>query len=179
VPLVIKPPAGVPCEQGVRQSLVELVDMCPTIYEMLGIAPEYPVQGQSLMVNIAGDDSPMRECVFAEVGSRGGEESFINKDVLSMPATNFYAVQSKASHGAHRYGTYAIMTRTGDFKYIRRGYVDHHELYDLKNDPGELHNLIDQPEYAQVQNELTTHLLNHFMHTADVLRHDVDSRKIQ
>lgn len=179
VPLLIKPPAGVPCKQGVRQSLVELVDMCPTIYDMLGITPDYPVQGQSLMANIAGDDSPMRKCVFAQVGSRADEEVFVNKDVLGIPATNFYAVQSKASHDAHREGSYAITARSGDYKYIRRGYSDHHELYDLKNDPGELHNLIDQPAYAQIQNEMTTHLLNHFMHTADVLRHDVDSRKIQ
>lgn len=178
VPLVIKPPAHIACKQGLRQSLVELVDMCPTIYEMLGIDPDYPVQGKSLLASLAGDDTPMRECVFAEVGSRAGEKSFINKDVLEMDPTNFYVIQSSASHDLHRSGTYVITARSADYKYIRRGYLNHHELYDLKKDPGELHNLIDQPAYAQVQQQMATHLLNHFMHTADVLRHDVDSRTI-
>lgn len=179
VPFVIKPPAHVACKSGVRQSLVELVDLCPTIYDMLNIDPDYPVQGKSLLENLSGDDSAMRECIFAEVGSRAGEVGFSNKDVLKMPPDSFYAVQSSVSHQYQAEGSYVITARSLDYKYIRRGYNDHHELYDLKKDPGELHNLINKPEYAQIQQTLTTHLLNHFMQTADVLRHDVDSRDVR
>lgn len=179
VPLMIKPPAAVATQAGVRQSLVELVDLCPTIYNMLEIDPDYPVQGKSLVENLAGDDAPLRACVFAEIGSRKEELPFINKDVNSLPPNNFYAMQSQVSHALHRQGSYVITARSQAYKYIRRGYNDHHELYDLKNDPGELHNLIHQPAYAAVQQQMATHLLNHFMQTADVLRHDVDSRMVK
>ena len=41
------------------------------------------------------------------------------------------------------------MCRTADYKYVRRLY-EQDELYDLRADPGELHNRIDDPALAGV-----------------------------
>lgn len=178
VPLIVRPPAGTEVSPGVRRSLVELVDLCPAVYDLLGVDAGYDTQGKSLRASLAGDDRPNRACVFAEVGSRRGERSFINQDVFGMPPDNFYRLQSRASHDAHRRGSYAVSARSLDYKYIRRGYDSHHELYDLRQDPGELHNLYGQPAFADVEREMSAQLLEHFITTADVLPRDVDSRQV-
>ena len=42
------------------------------------------------------------------------------------------------------------MIRDKKYKYIHRYYYDRNELYDMKNDPGEEHNLIDDPSMVDV-----------------------------
>jgi len=177
-PLLIKPPASLGATAGIRNHLTELVDLCPTLYDLLDIEPGYDCQGKSLRASLCGEDREIRDCVFAEVGSRVGEEAFINSDVSSFPEGSFYKLQSKASWPAQRDGAYAISCRSQDYKYVRRGYIDHHELYDLAADPGELNNLSGRPEMAEVEREMAMHLLDHFMRTADVLPHEVDSRGV-
>ena len=50
-------------------------------------------------------------------------------------------------------GTFAI--QRGDIKYIQYyGVYDTDELYDLSNDPGEMNNLVDDPEYFERKLEL-------------------------
>jgi len=41
------------------------------------------------------------------------------------------------------------------------------ELYDLRNDPGELNNVADKPEYAKVKNELSAALITELKATGD------------
>ena len=50
------------------------------------------------------------------------------------------------------------MCRTRDYKYVRRLY-EQDELYDLRADPGELHNRIDDPALADVLAQLKERLL--------------------
>jgi hypothetical protein len=56
--------------------------------------------------------------------------------------------------------------------------VDHHELYDLAADPGELCNLHGNAEVAEVEGQMERLLLNHLMTTGDVIPHAQDSRKV-
>ncbi len=179
VPFLIKPPAGVPVQPGVRKALTELIDMPATIYDLLDIAPEYTVQGKSLRASLAGQDHEIHEAVFAEVGSRLNEGAFRNSDVDKMPPGSFYAIQSKASRSSFpEGGSYAVSCRTRDFKYVRRGYTPPHELYDLRNDPGELQNRIGQPAYAEIERGMERRLLDFFMTTGDVMPFQQDSRQI-
>ncbi len=41
------------------------------------------------------------------------------------------------------------------------------ELYDLRNDPDQLHNVADDPQYAQIRDELTAQLTAHLTATGD------------
>ena len=177
-PLLIKPPASLGAVGGVRSHLTELVDLCPTLYDLLDIEPGYDYQGLSLRASLCGEDREIRDCIFAEVGSRADEEGFINQDVESFPEGSFYKLQSQASWPAQRAGAYAITCRSQEYKYVRRGYIDYHELYDLAADPGELNNLNGQPAMAEVEAQMATRLLDHFMRTGDVLPHEVDSRSV-
>ena len=178
VPFVIKPPTSVSVEQGIRMHLVELVDMTATIYDLLGIDPGYDAFGRSLTDSLQGEDSEVREAVFAEVGARKGERAFNNPDVNDLPPDSFYPVQCSVMWPVHDAGSYAVSCRTHDFKYVRRGYSDRHELYDLRHDPGELRNVSGTPEHAETERELERKLLDFFMTTADVLPHDQDSRRV-
>ena len=176
VPLLIKTPAAIPAEPGVREQLVELVDMPATIYDILSIEPGYWCQGRSLRASLEGENREIREAVFAEVGARRGEKAFLNLQVIDMPPDSFYSLQSQAALPAHERGSYAVSCRTHNYKYIRRGYCDYHELYDLNNDPGELHNLSGNSEFAAVEKEMELRLLDYFMTTSDVLPLKQDAR---
>ena len=78
--------------------------------------------------------------------------------------------------GYHEQGTYAVSARTKDYKYVRRAYIHHNELYDLSRDPGELHNLSGREEYGAVESAMERRLLNFFMTTGDVIPCRQDAR---
>jgi arylsulfatase A-like enzyme len=178
VPLIIKPPSGLTCQPGLRGHLTELVDISATVYDLLEIDPTYPCQGLSLRDSIAGQDAPIRETVFAEVGMRPGEMQFLNPQVDAMPPESFYPVQARATRPYHLAGSYAVMTRSRTHKYIRRVHPAGHELYDLREDPGERRNLYGTQAYSEVERELEHALLEHFVRTGDVLPFEHDSRAV-
>lgn len=49
VPLLVKPPAGVAVEPGIRDALVELIDVPATIEALTGIIPRHDHFGRSLL----------------------------------------------------------------------------------------------------------------------------------
>ena len=65
----------------------------------------------------------------------------------------------------------AKMIRTGTHKLVHR-IKDKCELYDLTNDPMEMKNLYDDPDYAKVRTELERCLLNHLIETEQNLPFD-------
>jgi arylsulfatase A-like enzyme len=178
VPFIIKPPKGIEVAPGIREHLAELVDMPATIYDLLGIEPGYDCQGVSLRGSLAGSEEEIHTAVFAEVGGRRAEPGFVNTEVNAMPPRSFYGRQSQAAIPHHEAGSYAVMCRTHDYKYVRRGYTDCFELYDLKNDPGETVNLSGRPEMVEVERKMETRLLNWFMETGDILHPEPDSRRV-
>jgi arylsulfatase A-like enzyme len=178
VPLIIKPPADVPVKQGNRQHLTELLDITATLYDLLDLDPGYAHQGASLRDSLAGDEAAIHDAVFAEVGGRKNEVGFINTDVDTLPPDNFYARKSRVVVPYHQEGSHAVMCRTMQYKYVRRYYTGHHELFDMEADPGETRNVSGNPDYAKVERQMEIRLLDFFMHTSDVLPYETDSRKI-
>ena len=66
------------------------------------------------------------------------------------------------------YNGKAIMCRTKEYKYIRRLY-EKDEFYDLKKDPKEIDNRIDDPYYREIILEMKEKVLNHYTATCDVV----------
>ena len=176
VPLIVKPPADTPIQPGIRDQLVELIDFTATAYEWAGINPGYDHFGRSLTGLLAGTAHEHRDAVFCEGGRRIGEEQAMEKDSPSFydPSGLYWPrVQLQGSEdGEH---SKATMCRTRDYKYVRRLY-ELDELYDLGQDPAELHNLIDEPAYAGVLAELRDRLLTWYQDTCDVVPHKTDVR---
>ena len=126
VPLLISWPGRV--QPGVSDDLVELVDIVPTLYELLGMDLPPHVQGRSLAPGICGrtDAATQRDFVRCE----------------------HYAATNLAD------ATHATMYRDRRWKlvvYHEKGIC---ELYDLEADPWEHHDLSELPEYRDVKWDL-------------------------
>ena len=146
VPLVIRYPELF--EPGVRVSeQVQLTDLFPTILDMLDIDWDRDyIQGSNLLSKIEspGDDYAIAECA---------------------PAHGVMTTMKKRSGGQFDYSVYARRlkaVRTEEFKYIwASDGLD--ELYNLKQDPAELTNIIDsEPEKAAELRAVLKQWLNSF-----------------
>ncbi len=176
VPLIVKPPADVAIEPGIRDQLVELIDFTATAYEWSGVAPGYDHFGRSLAGLIGGAADEHRDAVFCEGGRRIGEEQAMEKDSSSFsdPAGLYWPrVQLQGSEAGEH--SKATMCRTRDYKYVCRLY-ETDELYDLGVDPGELHNRIKDPAYAGVLAGLRERMLTWYQETCDVVPYKTDVR---
>ena len=176
VPLVIKPPQGNTIQPGIREALVELVDVRATIEEFTQLNPGYTHFGRSLLPLISGKSPEHRNAVFSEGGRLHGESHCMELESAdNQVSTGLYwpRLSLQASEGPEH--TKAVMCRTHAHKYVRRLY-EKDELYDLVNDPQELCNQIDNPAYAGVLTKLKERLLTFYMETADVVRHEPDQR---
>lgn len=68
------------------------------------------------------------------------------------------------------------MCRTSELKYVRRLY-ESDELYDLRSDPHELVNVIDDPTYSETASSLRDRLLTWYQTTADNVPWTPDARE--
>ncbi len=177
VPLLVKPPASHPVQPRVEDALVELIDIPATVEELCGITPAHTHFGRSLLPLLRGETDEGRDAVFCEGGRRSGEDQAreLEAGAAGEPDGLYWPRLSIqiADDVAH---TKAIMCRTQDHKYVRRLY-EQDELYDLKVDPAELSNRIEDPDYAGVAATLRDRLLKHFLDTADVVPFDIDQRR--
>ena len=74
--------------------------------------------------------------------------------------------------------TKATMCRTKDFKYIKRAY-EKDELYNLQNDPGEINNIIDEPQYKDELEKLKNKMLSWYQETCDMVPLETDKRNFK
>ena len=148
----------------VFDQLVSLIDLAPTVYDVAGIEIPDHIQGKSLRPLVAGEAGSHHDAVFAEV--------------------NYHAAYEPMR-----------CIRTGRYKYIRR--YDNREklvlpnvddtpskefllnndwvsqprqqemLFDLLFDPDEANNLIDRPDLAAVQSDLSRRLNDWMRQTGD------------
>ena len=126
VPLILVDPRSDPRRRGaVEEAFALNLDVGPTLLDLAGLEVPAAMQGHSLAPRLAAEGLAGREEVFTEHLWHHGR----------IPRTEGL--------------------RTRDRKYIR--YLDHpeyEELYDLERDPGEAHNLADDPRYAEELAEL-------------------------
>lgn len=178
VPFVVKPPADVPVQPRVSEAIVELVDFSETVYELTGIDPDYTRFGRSLLPVLSGATDEVRDAAFCEGGRLTGEREAMElqsgdpsklEESAYWPRIILQRTDEKMYHGK------AAMCRTREFKYVRRHY-EQDELYDLRTDRGEIHNVVDDPEYSDVLNALRDRMLEWYMGTCDVVPHTEDNR---
>ncbi len=175
-PFLIKPPAGEPVRPRVSEALVELVDFPATVEALTGIAPGHTHFGRSLLPVLAGETDEHRDAVFCEGGRLRGERQAMElESASSNDPSGLYWPRSGLQAGEGPEHTKAAMCRTHDFKFVRRLY-ERDELYDLRADPFERHNRIDDPALAEELSRLKDRLLTWYQETCDVVPHDPDRR---
>jgi choline-sulfatase len=122
VPLVIKLP-GLSSAGKRIESRVELVDVLPTILQLVGIAVPGEVQGESLLAQMTPKPS--------SAGSTG-----LSAALETAPDRPAYA---ETDYPQRAYGWSSLQSlRTGKYLYIK---APHQELYDQSIDPKAEHNL--------------------------------------
>ncbi len=132
VPLLMRYPALI--EPGTQRDQMALnIDIAPTLYDLVGVEPPIPVHGKSLVPVLKNPKAPLRDSFLAE----------------------YYLEEITPKHAEWK------TVRTDRWKFIHYpGLEGMDELYDLKNDPLELENLISSSEHEERLDELKAELSN-------------------
>lgn len=141
VPLAVRWPGVVPAGGRSDLFVYNLLDLPPTLLQTGQAAvpdPEqYRLHGESLMPLLLGDEPP------------------------------HWREEVVATYNGQQFGLYTQrMIRTKDWKYVWNP-TDVDELYDMKSDPHELHNVVRHPQHRDTLQELRCKLY-------DTLRRDGD-----
>lgn len=132
IPMMIRFPGRIPAGTRPGQMVLSL-DIAPTMLDLAGEAPPVDLHGMSLVPILEGQDPAWRSSFLIEYYS---DTVFERMDFMGYKAV-----------------------RTDRHKYIRyEDQTDMDELYDLVGDPYELKNVIDDPRYADVRDELDSEL---------------------
>lgn len=164
IPFQFSGPGIQPGQQ--RSEPVSMVDLMPTVCELVGAEIPAGVQGRSLLPLLAGEPAPAGEfsSIIGELGYGGvpyGEDE--------RPELHF-------DYQGRTFDELNSVTQSGGMRMIRRG--DHKlimdvdgtvELYDLEADPGELTDLSGDPEHRDIRDELTKALARWMIRVADDL----------
>ncbi len=130
VPLIAHCPEIIPSNQKTDRIGLN-IDICPTILDAAGVSIPETVQGKSFLPILKGEDPEWREAMLYEY--------FWERAFPQTPTV--------------------FGVRTERYKYMNyHGIFDLDELYDLKEDPKEMHNLIDNPAYYEVRLDMQRRL---------------------
>ena len=166
VPFIMK----VPGYQNIQvKKMTEAVDIFPTLCDMFEIETPYGVNGKSMTHLLDDPNGEHKDYVYCE----GGHEKELLDISIPVPEedppsdlpgiyTGKFIVRNKYPNSLRK----AKMIRTTEFKYIYR-VVENDELYDLRHDPNETRNLIDDSKYNQVVLEMREMLLEHLVETEE------------
>ena len=174
VPLAVKLPSAWSIKSRVSDALVELVDFPATVYELAGIEPGYSHFGKSLLPILTGDTDFHRDAAFSEGGRLYGERHAMEISANVNAQGLYWPRVSMQVRDDGPYHTKAAMCRMRDSKYVHRLY-EQDELYDLKVDPHESRNVIDDPTYASLLVLHRERLMQWYLETSDVVPFDEDS----
>ncbi len=116
---------------SVIEELIQNIDIAPTVMDVAGLNTPERMDGQSFLPILQGKKTPWRDSAFYEY--------YWERNFPHTPTT----------HGV----------RTNRYKYIHyHGIWDIDELYDLKDDPEEMNNLIDSPEHQDLIKQLNNRM---------------------
>lgn len=176
VPFIIKPPEGTAVQPRVSEALVELIDFPATVEALTGIEPKHTHFGRSLLPVLSGKSDCHRDAVFCEGGRRYGEKQCLGLELIPEPAEDnlYWSILKPFRTESPEIGK-AVMLRTHEYKYIHRLY-EQDELYNLRADPMETVNRIDDSQLAGVLAGLRERLMKFYLETADVVPFKIDKR---
>lgn len=160
VPLIVSWPGQI-ATGAVDTSMVNLVDVVPTLLTLQGIEVPRAMQGEALPTITA---APPRDAAFSEYGAGGPPFRLRDLAQFEKPWGRHTLLQSlrrREAEGRRK------MVRTAAWKYIHDPMGDQDELYDLLNDPWELTNVVQAAQHAAVLAEMRLRLADWAIVTED------------
>lgn len=161
-PWIVKWPGHV--EAGSRcESLVSAVDIAPTFLRLAGLEPGKTFQGKDFSPLLSDPTAKIRDYVFAERNwhdyemraraVRSERYEFIRNEDTRLPLTPpADAVRSPTFVTMRRLRAEGKLTEAQKACFVTPRPEE--ELYDVRSDPYELHNLAGDPKYAETQARL-------------------------
>ncbi len=170
IPLMVKLPGEAEAGKVVKDSLVSLVDLAPTVLDLLGLPVPEKMQGRSFKkLLLDGENVEEWRYVFGyffQGTTPGRTPMFTVQDERYGYIVNlYYGTGKRVENSDFGSGlTWKAMVEAAktDPEIAKR--VEYHrnraleELYDYAEDPDAQHNLIDDPKYAEVRERLTKKL---------------------
>lgn len=162
VPLIVSWPSRLP--MGVREdSMVNLIDIAPTLFELQGLVSPASFTGTPLPTVT---DAAPRDAAFSEYGAGGSQFRMSDLEQMERPwgrKTLIDSLQWREAEGRRK------MVRTRDWKYVHDPMEGsgQDELYDLRNDPWELRNVVGEAEHASALEEMRLRLAGWSIETED------------
>ena len=144
VPLIIRLPDGTGAGT-VSEGIVELVDLYPTLAELAALPkPAHALEGSSFVPLLNDPEQDWKSAAFSQ-----------SRRMIGSGSTNNPAINEEGYDGR--------TIRTARYRYTEWTPLDPErdtlaELYDLEQDPMEFTNLIDNPAYTDLAEELSGRL---------------------
>ncbi len=182
-PSIIWKAGGFPCG-NISEAKISNVDFVPTILELAGAGKlDTDFDGRSFKASLDGKQTESRESLFFELGyARAVIKGDYKYYAIRYPeyARNWTPgeraeVLNKYNEG-RKFRNMVIVNRDPEkpFSHLEvvpggghaenqsygklPGYFDPDQLYDIKDDPGEMNNLANDPEYREILHELKAEL---------------------
>ncbi len=167
VPIIVRWPGKIKPAQ-VNGDMVTTLDISKTILDIAGVTPEYELHGANLLDGSTRD----REYIFA---ARDKMDS-THDAMRAVRSRNYKLIHNLMPERAYcQYNNYKersypvlaqlnIMNMKGELTTQQALFMasekPEFELFDLANDPWELNNLADDPDYQEIKHKLLTELNN-------------------
>ncbi len=160
VPLIVAWPGEI-AGRRVERSMVNLVDIVPTLLALQGLEVPRSMHGSGLPSIV---DAAPREAAFSEYGAGGPPFTMADLEKLPRPYGRralMTSLQWREAEGRRK------MVRTRNWKYVHDPLGDQDELYDLVNDPWELTNVVGDAAHHDVVAALQRRLMDWSITTED------------
>ena len=175
-PLLVRWPGKVRPGSQDDDHFVSVVDFFPTFMEATRVKGPEGLDGRSFLSLLKGQPQKDRQHVFTQIDSKAGGAAVPMRCVQNA---NYGYIYNPFSDGKYWYRnnnegkTMAAMNEAAKTDPSIQARVDlfryrvPEELYDLKNDPDCLHNLIDHPDHAATLKSLQERLVQQMRQTDD------------
>lgn len=151
---------GIQASVNPNEGHVSIIDIFPTICEIMGADIPVGVQGRSLWPLLQGKDYPEKEFESVMVQDGFGGMYYTRND-----GTDYTAEGAVGKQGLF-FDELNTWTQSGTMRMLRKGdwklvydMDGNGQLYNLKKDPTELDNLFENRSYKTIKNEMIENLL--------------------
>ncbi|QDT05381.1 Arylsulfatase [Rubripirellula lacrimiformis] len=165
IPMILRWPGKVQPKQ-VNHDLVMSIDICATILDAAGIQPPVPLHGK----NLFSDDVGQRKYVFAArdkmddthdaMRSIRSQEYKLIQNLMPERAYCQFSFYKEASYPP--LAELNVLNLEGKLTPAQAAFMSatkpEIEMFDLRTDPHEIHNVADDPKYADAKAELIAEL---------------------
>jgi arylsulfatase A-like enzyme len=177
-PFIITWPKGIKKTASVCNSMVSIIDIAPTLLEIAGIKPGITFQGKSFASLFKNPNQKFRNAVFSEHNWHDYEshERMVRSENYLYLINSRLELANQGPLDSNRSATHAALQKTkseGSITPIQNDIFliprPNEELFNVKNDPHQINNLVKDPKHKDILNEMRNLLKKWTEETGDTV----------